>query len=409
MSALAPPTASISAMQSRVRALVHELYSLEPLLLQHRWDALFEQLEAERQRVREAGLWGLALPRELGGHGLSLADFALLAEEMGASPLGHYVFGCQAPEAGNIALLHAYGSPQQKAEVLEPLVSGKIRSCFAMTERQSSGANPTLMRTEAKRSGRGWRLSGEKWFTTAADGADYCIVMAVTDPKGPEHKRASLFLLPMSQPGLKVLRQVSVMGQEGRGPFSHSELAFEDCALPPESLIGGEGEAFRLAQARLAHGRIHHCARWLGIARRALDLLCERASSRYIGTERLLASSDLIQVWIAEAAAGLHAARLFVQQTAELIDQAGGRAARHDISMLKYFVSEILSRTLDRSLQAHGAAGVSDDFILAFFYREERAARIYDGPDEVHKLSVARGILKEAAWRRQGGEHGAAE
>lgn len=395
--------ASLLDRQRRVRALVEDLFPAEALLLEHRWEELLPLLNEKRQRVKEAGLWGLSLPRELGGHGLSLQDFAVLGEEMGASPLAHYVFGCQAPEAGNIALLHEFGSPTQKAEVLGPLVEGRKRSCFAMTERQTSGANPTLMKTEARRTSQGWSITGEKWFTTAADGADYCIVMAVTDPKAPEHQRASLFLLPMQQPGLRLVRNVSVMGQAGQGPFSHSALAFENCEVSDENLIGGVGEAFRLAQARLAHGRIHHCARWLGITRRALYLMGERAATRMIAPERRLADSDLIQMWMAEAQAGLHATRLFVRDTAALIDRKGGRAARHEISMLKYFAAEVLNRTLDRAIQAHGAAGVSDDFILAYFYREERAARIYDGPDEVHKLSVARGLLKAQKEHQAGG------
>ncbi len=385
----------LASLRSKVRTVTQTLYPLESLLLRHDWNELGKALEKARQEVRAAGLWGLSLPKSLGGHGLKLAEFAELSEEMGRTPLGHYAFGCQAPEAGNIELLHSFGSPQQKAEVLAPLVEGRMRSCFAMTERQTSGANPTLMRTEAKRSSRGWTINGEKWFTTAAEGATYCIVMAVTNPEAQEHQRASLFLLPIAHPGLRIVRQVSVMGHSGWGPFSHSELAFENCEVSEEQLIGREGEGFRLAQSRLAHGRIHHCARWLGVAGRALDLLCDRAVHRQIGNDRSLGSSDIVKAWIAEAAAGQHAARLFVRETAALIDRDGGRAARHDISMLKFFVAEVLSKTLDRAIQAYGAAGVSDDFILSFFYREERAARIYDGPDEVHKMSVARNLLKE--------------
>ncbi len=384
----------IVTLRTRVRAVVEDLLPFESLLLQCQFAELMQKLEGVRERVRREGLWGLSLSRELGGHGLPLDGFAHLAEEMGRSPLGHYVFGCQAPEVGNIELVHHHGTSEQKQNILPLLVTGRARSCFAMTERNTSGANPTLLTTRARSDGAGWVIDGEKWFTTAADGAAFCIIMAVTDPGAPPHQRASLFLVPLPHPGLHFIRNISVMGHVGGGPFSHAELHFEGCRVGPEHLIGKIGDGFRLAQARLGHGRIHHCARWIGIAQRALDMMCERVTGRAISEVKTLSESDLVRSWIGEAAAGLTAARLFVQHTAKIIEEKGGQAARNEIAMIKFFVADVLSMTVDRALQTHGAAGVSDDFILAYFYREERAAHIYDGPDEVHKLSVAKSILK---------------
>ncbi|MFW7379152.1 MAG: acyl-CoA dehydrogenase family protein [Oligoflexus sp.] len=385
---------SLEELTTQVRSLVNELIQLEPAFLSQNMREFLPLLEAKREEVKKQGLWGLALSEDLGGHGLSLDQFAVLAEEMGRSPLAHYAFGCQAPEAGNIELLHLHGSPQQKEQVLQPLIEGKIRSCFAMTEKNTSGANPTELQTRAHKTKDGWRLEGEKWFTTAADGADYVIVMAVTDPAAAPHQRASMFLLPMKQAGLQFVRNISVMGHAGAGPFSHAELKFDACEVSDEALIGAPGDGFRLAQARLGHGRIHHCARWLGIADRALELMVARVRNRQIAADRRLAQSDVIQSWIAEAAADITASRLFVRHTAQLIEEGGSRAARSEISMIKFFVAGKLGEILDRAIQCYGAAGVSDDFILAFFYREERAARIYDGPDEVHKISLARHIIK---------------
>lgn len=354
-----------------------------------------EILEEYRAQARSLGLWGLALGKELGGHGLSLKAFASLARIMGRSPWAHYVFGCQAPEAGNIELLSHFANDQQKQQVLLPLVEGKIRSCFAMTEKSTSGANPTLLATRALKQADGsWLLNGEKWFTTAAHESDYTIVMAVTDPNADRHRRSSLFLLPSSQQGMRHVRRVSVMGHEGYGPFSHSELVFEDCRVEASQLLGEEGSAFQMAQSRLAHGRIHHCARWLGIAEQCLDWLIARANSRQISDASNLASSDIVKLWVAESAAQIKASQLMIEHTAGLIDEKGSKSAQAEIAMLKFYVAGMLSRVMDTAVQSFGAAGVSDDSLISYFYREERAARIYDGPDEVHKLALAKRLLR---------------
>ncbi len=387
----------LDRIKHEVQSCFERLIPAEALLLSGDYPSLMDFLARERQVIKQKGLWGLSLSKELGGHGLRLDEFAEIASIMGQSPLTHYVFGCQAPEAGNIEVLHHFATPEQKKTILAPLLEGKLRSCFAMTERLTSGANPTLLATRAYDEGDSWRLEGEKWFTTAADGASFVIVMAVSDPEAPPHQRASLFAFPLATPGLSVVRNISVMGHAGHGPFSHSELRFEQCRIPKDALLGKRGEGFRMAQARLGHGRIHHCARWIGIAQRCLDMLCQRAQQRSIGSDRTLSESDIIRSWIGEIASELAAARLFVKETARRIEDEGSAAARTEIAMIKYYVAGILQRAIDKSLQAHGAAGVSDDLILSFFYREERAARIYDGPDEVHKLSVARQLLKESS------------
>jgi alkylation response protein AidB-like acyl-CoA dehydrogenase len=322
----------------------------------------------------------------------------LVSEALGRCPLGHYVFGCNAPDAGNVELLHMYGSDAQKREWLEPLVRGRIRSCFGMTEAANSGANPVMLETRAVLDGDAWVIDGDKWFTTGADGASLCIVMAVTDPDASVHQRASMLLVPTDSPGYSLKRNTPVMGHAGVDLFSHGEIRFENCRVPAENLLGSRGEGFRLAQARLGPGRIHHCMRWLGICDRALELMLRRAATREISPDgRRLAESDIVKAWIAESAAEIKAARLMVLQTAWRIEHAGARAAREEISMIKYFVAGVLQRVVDRALQVHGGLGMTDYTVLAWYYREERAARIYDGPDEVHKLSVAKRLLRGLA------------
>jgi acyl-CoA dehydrogenase len=383
----------VEELVGRVREFVdRRLLPLEPELLESGIAPLLPTVRTLREEVRQEGLWGPNYPREYGGLGLDLVAHGLVSEALGRCPLGHYVFGC------NAELLHMYGSEAQKGQWLEPLVQGRIRSCFGMTEAANSGANPLMLATTARLDDDGWVINGDKWFTTGADGAALCIVMALTDPEAPVHQRASMLLVPTDTQGYRLVRNTPVMGHAGSDLFSHGEVRFEDCRVPADSLLGARGEGFRLAQARLGPGRIHHCMRWLGICQRALELMVRRAATREISPDgRRLADSDIVRAWMAESAAEIKAARLMVLQAAWRIEHAGPRAARDDISLIKFYVAGVMQRVLDRALQVHGGLGMTDYTVLAWFYREERAARIYDGPDEVHKLSVAKRLLKAVA------------
>ncbi len=371
-----------------------ELMPLEPLLLQGRFDELEPELERRRRMVKQMELWAPNHPVEYGGMGLDLVDHALVSEALGRSPLGHYVFGCQAPDAGNAEILHLYGTAAQKQQYLQPLVDGRIRSCFSMTEVDMPGSNPTMLATTAVKEGSDYVIDGQKWYTTSSDGAAFAIVMAVTNPEAPPYLRASMIIVPTDAPGFNQVRIIPVMGEAGRGYFSHSEILYQSCRVPQANLLGSEGHGFIIAQERLGPGRIHHCMRWIGICNRAFDLMCRRAAAREIAPGRVLATKQIVQAWIAESAAAIQAARLAVLHAAWKMEQAGHKAARTEISLIKFQVANTMMAVIDRALQVHGGLGMTDDTILAFFYRHERAARIYDGADEVHKISVAKQILK---------------
>jgi len=268
-----------------------------------------------------------------------------------------------------------------------------------MTEPEFAGSNPTEMGTMAVRDGDEFVINGHKWFATAADGAAFGICMAVTDPAAGKYERASMILVEMDRPGVELVRNIPVMGHPGRGFFSHGEVRLRDVRVPAENLLGEAGSGFAMAQERLGPGRIHHCMRWLGICRRALDEMVRHTLKREIKPGLPLAKMGAVQDWVAESAAEIEAARALVLMAAWSIEQEGFRAARERVSMIKYYTANVMQRVVDRALQAHGGLGVTDDRILAFFYREERAARIYDGPDEVHRMAVARRIFKAAAER----------
>jgi acyl-CoA dehydrogenase len=355
---------------------------------------LVPALDVLRVEVRERGLWAPHLPEELGGLGLSLTDFAHVSALLGETPLGHYLFNAQAPDVGNCELLHAHGSAEQKRRWLEPLARGEIRSCFAMTEPELAGSNPVWLATSARREGEHYVIDGHKWFTSSADGAAFAIVMAVTNAGAAPHKRASQVIVPMDAPGVTRVRNITVMGERGSGYASHGEIVFTGVRVPVSNRIGDEGEGFMLAQERLGPGRIHHCMRWLGISERAFRLMCERAATREIAPGEPLGAQQAVQHWIAESRAEIDAARLLVLDTAEQVEQKGAHAARDRVSLIKFHVAGVMLGVLDRAIQVHGALGMTDDTPLAYWYRHERAARIYDGPDEVHKSAVARRILK---------------
>jgi alkylation response protein AidB-like acyl-CoA dehydrogenase len=372
-----------------------ELLPLEPEFMRRPFRELLPEVEQRRAKVRQMGLWAPNLPAELGGMSLDLVEHGLVSEALGRSPLGHFVFGCHAPDAGNIEILHRYGSPEQRERWLEPLAAGRIRSCFSMTEVEMPGSNPVMLETTAVVDGDDYVINGQKWYTTAADGAAVAVVMAVTKPDAPPHRRASMILVPTDTPGFDLVRNIAVMGHAGDDVFSHAEILYHSCRVPRTNLLGPDGEGFVIAQERLGPGRIHHCMRWIGICNRAFDLMCERALTRRISPDQVLADKDLVRAWVADSAAEIRAARLLVLHTAWKIEKLGWKQARQDISMVKFVVAGTLQRVVDRALQVHGGLGMTDDTPLAFFYRHERAARIYDGADEVQKLSLARRILDE--------------
>jgi acyl-CoA dehydrogenase len=353
------------------------------------------QLESLRKKAKKLGLFAPHLPKKEGGVGLNLVQFAQVSEILGQSPIGHYVFNCNAPDIGNMELLHLFGSAAQQEKWLKPLQNGEIRSCFAMTEPALAGSNPIHLSTVAVREGEFYRINGHKWFTTAADGAAFTIVMAVTNPEASSpYQRASMIIVPLDNPGFRLVRNIPIMGEAGEDYLSHAEVKFENCLVPLGNLIGTEGQGFALAQERLGPGRIHHCMRWIGICERVFDMMCKRAISRELDLGKPLAEKQTIQNWIAESRAEIKASRLMVMDTAQKMQEFGAKAVREDISTIKFFVADVLMKVVDRAIQVHGALGITDDTLLSFWYRHERGARIYDGPDEVHKSALAKSILK---------------
>ncbi|MCI0697372.1 acyl-CoA dehydrogenase family protein [candidate division KSB1 bacterium] len=387
----------MSNLVQKIRAfLIEEIYPLEQDFLRKRFRELLPVLQQKREQAKALDLWTPHLPKECGGQGLSLAEFAPLSEEMGRTPLGHVVFNCQAPDIGNMEILLAHGTDEQKQTYLRPLIRGEIRSCFSMTEPEFPGSNPTWMSTTAIKDGDDYVINGHKWFTSSAEGAAFAIVMAITNPEtASPHQRASQIIVPTNAPGFKLVRNISVMGHAGDDYASHAEIVYENCRVPQKNLLGQEGAGFAIAQERLGPGRSHHCMRWIGICERAFDMMCDYAVKRQLAPGKPLATSDIIQAWIAESRAEINAARLMVLHAAQKIDGEGAHAAREEVSLIKFFVANVLQKVLDRAIQVYGGLGVTDDMLLAYWYRQERAARIYDGPDEVHKIAVAKRILRK--------------
>jgi acyl-CoA dehydrogenase len=379
-----------------VRAFVREeLIPLELEFISRGFYAVEPLLNEKRRMVKELGLWLPQVPLAYGGLGLSLFEHGLVSQELGQTPIGHYAFNCQAPDAGNMEILIEHGTPEQQEQFLRPLLNGDIRSCFSMTEPEHAGSNPTTMSTMAVAHHDHYLINGHKWFTSAGDGAAFAVVMVITNPDAGRHNRASQIIVPLDTPGVQRVRNISVMGESGDGWGSHAELRYVDVRVPKANLLGQEGQGFAIAQHRLGPGRIHHCMRWLGICERAFDLMCRYAVTREIAPGRVLADQQTIQNWVAESRAEINAARLMVLETAETIDKQGHYAARDQVSLIKFHVANVLQHVLDRALQTHGGLGMTDDTPIAYWYRHERAARIYDGADEVHRSSVARRILKQ--------------
>jgi alkylation response protein AidB-like acyl-CoA dehydrogenase len=386
----------VKTIRSVVRAFMEkEVYPLEPGLRNQGFSAMAPKLARAREKAKETGLWAAFVPEAHGGGGLTLGEFAHMSEELGRSPIGHYVFNCQAPDVGNMELLMRYGTDEQKERWLLPLVQGELRSCFTMTEPEFAGSNPVWMGTTAKKEGAEWVIRGHKWFATGADGAAFAICMAVTDPDAEDrYRRASMIIVPTSTPGYELVGNLSVMGERGSGWASHGEVSYHGARVPLANLLGGEGMGFLIAQERLGPGRVHHCMRWIGVCERAFELLCRHAATRDIAPGKPLGTRQMVQQWIAESRAEIHAARLMVLHAAWKIEAEGVYEAREEISLIKLTVARTLQRVLDRAIQALGGLGMTDDTPLAFWWAHERGARIYDGADEVHIDAVARRILR---------------
>lgn len=387
---------SLEKILQQIRNFIREeALPLEQAFIRQPFRELLPQLQEKRQKVKSIGLWAPHLPKECGGFGCSLPEFARISEELGRTPLGHFLFNCQAPDIGNMEILLEFATAEQKEKYLGPLMRGEVRSCFSMTEPDFPGSNPTWMSTTAIKEGSDYVINGRKWFTSAADGAAFAIVMAITNPDAtsPYH-RTSQIIVPTNTPGFQRVRNIPVMGEEGEDYASHSEIRYENCRVPQKNLLGEEGKGFAIAQQRLGPGRIHHCMRWIGICERAFELMCERAATRQLAPGKILGSRQIIQEWIAESRAEINASRLLVLHAADKIEREGSQAAREEISLIKFYVANVLHKVLDRAIQVHGALGITDDMVLSYWYRHERGARIYDGPDEVHKSLVARMILK---------------
>jgi acyl-CoA dehydrogenase len=373
-----------------------EIWPLETLDLT--WDQLQQALAPLRAQVKQRGLWAAHLPPELGGQGFGQVKLGLMHEILGTStPLGPLVFGNAAPDSGNSEILALAGTEQQKEQYLHPLLRGDLTSCFSMTEPDTPGSDPTQLATRAVRDGDEYVISGRKWFTTNGSIADFAILMAVTDPDAPRHRRASMFVFPMDTPGVEVLRDVATM--EHPAPSwekfgNHAEVEYRDVRIPADALLGLEGDGFKIAQQRLGPGRIHHCMRWIGVSNRAFDMLCERALTRS-SHGSLLSEKQTVQNWIADSAAQIHSARLMTLHAAWVMDTQGAPAARKEIGLIKIMGAEAMHQVLDRALQIHGALGYSCDLPLEAMLRYARAARIYDGPDEVHRQTIAKLVLRD--------------
>jgi alkylation response protein AidB-like acyl-CoA dehydrogenase len=367
-----------------------DVYPNEPFFEHHgmRSAAGSERLKALQAKARAMGVWACHLPREAGGMGIGFMPYVYLNEIFGRSPIAPRVFGSQAPDSGNAEILYQFGSQQIQDTYLKPLVNGDIYSCYSMTEPEVSGADPTSLQTRAVRDGDEWVINGHKWFTSQAEGATFAIAMVATELDQPPHRRFSQIVVPCDTPGFNILRPVPVMGEtEG----SHCEIIYDNVRVPITNTLGEPGGGFRIAQKRLGPGRIHHCMRWLGQMQRAYDLMIRYALVREVYGSTL-AEKQTVQNWIADSYVEIQAARLLTLDAARKIDT--GDEARVEISAIKFFGAKVLHDVIDRAIQVHGARGVSGDTPLESMYRNARAARIYDGPDESHRMVVSRRILQ---------------
>ncbi len=380
-------------MRELVRDEIWPIETIDVELDQTTLDRIYAPVQ---EQVKERGLWAAHLPPELGGQGFGQLKLGLMHEILGTSTYAPNAFGCQQPDSGNGEILALAGTPEQKERWLHPLLAGDLKSAFSMTEPETPGSDPTQLATRAVRDGDGYVINGHKWYSSNGSIADFLIVMAVTDPNAPPHKRASMFVVPVGTPGVQIVRDVGTMEHpESRFGMlgGHTEIVYDDVRVGRDALLGEEGEGFLIAQHRLVPGRIHHCMRWLGIAQRAFDMMCERSLYRPV-RGGLLRDKQTAQNWIADSSIQIQAARLMTLHAAWKIDTQGSSAARVDVSRIKVFGAQMLYDVVDRALQLHGGLGFSTDMPLEAMYRFARHARFVDGADEVHRESIARQILK---------------
>src|SRR3954465_6697920 len=398
------PSDRVASLIDRVREFMEEHVdpvereAMEALDAEVRPGVPYPKILGElRERAKAEGLWNLFLPDDRFGPGLTNWEYGLVCETMGRSPIiAPMAFNCAAPDTGNMEILAEVGTAEQQQRWLDPQLEGQTRSAFSMTEPDSSGSDPTGLRTQARLEGDEWVIRGHKWFTSGAVGAEFAIAMVVTDPDAAPHQRASMIIVPIDAPGFNLIRNVSVMGHDG-GP-GHCEIRYEDCRVPESNLLGERGAGFVIAQDRLGPGRIHHCMRAIGTAERAIEMMCERANSResFGGP---LADKQFVQDFIAKSRMEVDQARLLTLYAAWQMDTEGKRRARQSISMIKVVAANVVMDVLDRAIQLHGSLGMSDDTPLAGMWRFMRMLRVADGPDEVHKMVIARRELNRAAKR----------
>jgi len=403
---LPPATPRVVDLCNRVTAFMQEhVYPAEEVYRRQlaegdRWDEPPVMAELKK-KAKAQGLWNLFLPKKHYPDSLSVLEYAPLCEIMGRSPIGAEPFNCSAPDTGNMETMILYATDEQKKTWLEPLMEGKIRSAFAMTEPAVASSDATNIRSQIKRDGDHYVINGRKWWTSGAPDkrCKILIFMGQTNPEAESHKRQSMILVPIDTPGVKVMRSLSVFGYDD-APHGHAEVDFENVRVPVSNILLGEGRGFEIAQGRLGPGRIHHCMRLIGVAERALESLCQRALSR-TPFGKTIAEQGVTRHWIAESRMEIEQCRLLVLHAAHMMDTVGNKAARAEIAMIKVAVPNMAQRVVDRAIQVHGAGGVSQDFHLAKAYAQARTIRLADGPDEVHREAIAKVELRKYADQSQ--------
>ncbi len=401
------PTPRAAELKKRVAAFMEEhVMPAEPVYHRQveesgdRWTVppIMEEL---KKKARAQGLWNLFVPKHHDANALSNFEYAPLCEIMGRSPIGAEPFNCSAPDTGNMEVLIRYGTEAQKKQWLGPLLDGKIRSCFAMTEPGVASSDATNIRAEIRRDGDHYVINGRKWWTSGASDkrCKVAIFMGQTNPEAAPHQRQSMIIVPMDAPGVMVLRSLSVFGYDD-APHGHAEVEFKNVRVPATNLLLGEGRGFEIAQGRLGPGRIHHCMRLIGVAERALETLCQRALSR-TAFGQTIAAQGVTRHWIAESRMEIEQARLLTMHAARMMDEVGNKAARAEIAMIKVVAPNVAVKVLDRAIQICGGGGVSQDFHLAMAYAHARAIRFADGPDEVHRDAIAKWELRKFADKSQ--------